>query len=81
MIFQFPRYLDAFKKDILSFGNGEGSKSDFQILCDRSPRFVDHNLANDVSVRQSFDMFVKVDENVKNEVLHFTLPIFRVCFG
>ena len=81
LIFQFPRYLEAFKKDILSFGCGEGTKSDFQILCDRSPKFVDLILASDVSVRQSFDMFVKVDENVKTEVLHFTLPIFRVCFG
>ena len=79
LIFQFPRYLEAFKKDILSFGCGEGTKSDFQILCDRCPRFVDHNLASDVPVRQSFDMLVKVEEKVKTEVLHFTLPIFRVC--
>ena len=79
LIFQFPRYMEAFKKDLLSFGSGRGSKSDFQILCDRSPRFVDHNLASDVSVRQAFDRFEKVKENVKTEVLHFTLPIFRVC--
>lgn len=79
LIFQFPGYMEAFKKDLLSFGSGKGSKSDFQILCDRSPRFVDHNLASDVSVRQAFDMFEKVKENVKTEVLHFTLPIFRVC--
>ena len=79
LIFRFPKYLEAFKKDILSFGCGKGTKSDFQILCDRSPKFVDHNLASDVSVRQSFDMFEKVKENVKTEVLQFTLPIFRVC--
>ena len=71
--------MEAFKKDLLSFGSGKGSKNDFQILCDRSPRIVDHNLASDVSVRQAFDMFEKVKENVKTEVLHFTLPIFRVC--
>ena len=82
LFFQFPGILESFQKSLISVGHGEEVHPDLIQIIDQRYVYVESDLARGGTVRQSLDMFDEfknVSENIKNQVLQFSMSVFRVC--
>ena len=82
LFFQFPGFLESFQKSLLAIGHGEGFHPDFIEIIDQKCVYVHSDLARGGQIRQSLDMFDEfknVCEKIKNQVLQFSMSVFRVC--
>ena len=82
LFFQFPGFLESFQKSLLSIGHGEVVHPDFIEIIDQRCVYVHSDLASGGTIRQSLDMFDEfknVSEKIKNQVLQFSMSVFRVC--
>jgi hypothetical protein len=78
LFFHFPGFLESFQQSLLV----QGLHHDFIRIMDHKSLFVESNLAGSGTIRQSldmFDQFKNVSENIKNQVLQFSVSVFRVC--
>ena len=76
--FHFPGLLESFQQSL----RGERLHDDFIRIMDQKTVFVDSNMASSGTIRQSLDMFEEfknASEKIKNQVLQFSLSVFRVC--
>ena len=82
LFFQFPGFLESFQRTLLSIGHGKGVDHDFVKIIDQKYSIIESNLTSGGTIRQSLDMFDEfknVSEKIKNQVLTFSLSVFRVC--
>jgi len=82
LFFQFPGFLESFQRTLLSIGHGKGVDHEFVKIIDQKYSIIESNLTNGGTIRQSLDMFDEfknVSEKIKNQVLTFSLSVFRVC--
>lgn len=82
LFYNFPGFLESFQRTLLSIGHGKGVDHDFVRIIDQKSMFIQSNLISGGTIKQSLDMFDEfknVSEKIKNQILQFSLSVFRVC--